>query len=99
MSVIKSQENGVLTLRVEGALNNKTSPMLEEALSAAIDEAKQIRVDFADTKYVSSAGLRVVLMGLKKAKKNEVSIKFANVSSSVLEVLDATGFSDIMDIE
>ena len=99
MSVIKSQESGVLTLRVEGALNNATSPMLEEALSAAIDEAKQISVDFADTKYVSSAGLRVILIGLKKAKKNGVTIKFVNVSTSVLDVLDATGFSDFMDIE
>ena len=99
MAINKSQENGVLTLSLEGALDNKTSPELQTALTSALDEAKQIRLNFAGAPYITSAGIRVLLLGLKTAKAKGVSIKLSNVSEGIMEMFEVIGFLDILDIE
>ncbi|MCL2003947.1 MAG: STAS domain-containing protein [Oscillospiraceae bacterium] len=96
MTIDKKLENGCLTLTLEGRLDTATSPQLQDVLNPAFDESKEIILDFAGLAYVSSAGLRVLLMGQKTAQAKEVSMKLCNVSDDIMEVFEMTGFSDIL---
>ena len=98
MIISKIPENGKLTFALEGRLDTTTAPQLQDALIPAFDEVKEITLDFSNLVYVSSAGLRVLLMGQKEAKKKDGSMTLVHVSEEIMEVLEMTGFSDMLNI-
>ena len=99
MNIIKTNGDGNVTLALDGRLDTTTAPLLQDQLIPAFDEAKEIRLDFSQLAYVSSAGLRVLLMGQKTAKAKGASMVLCGVSPEIMEVLDMTGFSDMLTIE
>ncbi len=99
MTINKVQKNGKLILDIEGRLDTATAPQLQGVLIPAFDDCKEIALDFAELVYVSSAGLRVLLMGQKQAKKTDGTMTLQNVSDEVMEVLEMTGFTDMLTIE
>ena len=99
MTINKTVENDTLVLVLEGRLDTVSSPLLENALVSALEEAKKITMDFAKLAYISSAGLRVLLMGQKSAKANDAAITITGVSEEIMEIFEMTGFSDILTIE
>jgi anti-anti-sigma factor len=98
MTIRQTHENGKLTLSLEGRLDTTTSPQFQDTLISAFDEAKEIVLDFAKLVYVSSAGLRALLIGQKTASAKSASLMVCNVSGDVMEVLDMTGFSTMLTI-
>jgi anti-anti-sigma factor len=99
MTVTKNQDGDKLVIALEGRLDTTTAPELQEKLVPEFDTAKHIRLDFKDLAYVSSAGLRVILLGEKTAKAKGAVMSLVNVSSEILEIFEMTGFSDILTIE
>ena len=99
MTIHKTLENGKLTLALVGRLDTTTAPQLQEALIPAFGEAEEVRLDFSQLAYVSSAGLRVLLMGEKTAKTKSAKLTLAGVSTEIMEVFDMTGFSEILHFE
>ncbi len=98
MTITKTEENGKLTLAIEGRLDTTTAPQLQEVLVPAFDESKEITLDFKEVIYVASAGLRVLLMGQKQAKKTGGTMAVTGVSEEVMEVFEMTGFADMLTI-
>lgn len=96
---IKADKNGsALFLAIEGRLDTTTAPSLEAELSKYQD-CDEVNFDFSKLDYISSAGLRVLLSEQKQmnAKKGKMTLK--NVNDTVMEVLQITGFVDILTIE
>lgn len=93
------EKNGAtIKVSIEGRLDTTTSPELEKTLESNIGDAKDLILDMAKLDYVSSAGLRVLLSMHKKM--NAVgTLKLINVGDMVMEVLEMTGFADILAIE
>ena len=88
---IKKEQNGTaLTIKVIGRLDAGSAPELSKELTTALNDVTDLTFDFAELKYIASAGLRVLLVAQKR--------KLINVSESVLEVLDMTGFASLMTI-
>jgi len=98
MNTSKTQENGRITIEIEGRLDTTTAPQLEAELVPAFAEAGDIMLDFAKLEYVSSAGLRVLLIGQKAAKAKGASMTVSNVSEDIMEVLEMTGFDEMLTI-
>ncbi len=98
MTINKTQKNEKIIFAIEGRLDTTTAPQLQEVLIPAFDESKDITLDFAELVYVSSAGLRVLLMGQKQAKKTGGAMSLTGVSEEVMEVLEMTGFADMLTI-
>ena len=98
MTINKTQENGKLTLALEGRLDTTTAPQLQDVLIPSFDDAIEIVLDFTKLAYVSSAGLRVLLMGQKTAKAKELSMTLTGVSEEIMEVFEMTGFADMLTI-
>ena len=98
MIINKTQENGKLVTALDGRLDTAAAPLLQDVLIPAFDEAKEILLDFSRLAYVSSAGLRILLMGQKTANAKGASLALTGVSDDVMEILDMTGFSDMLTI-
>ena len=98
MVINKSQKNGTLMLALEGRLDTVTAPQVQNALIPAFDEADAVELDFTKLAYVSSAGLRVLLMGQKTANKKGASMSISGVSEEIMEVFEMTGFADMLTI-
>ena len=98
MTITKQQNGTALTLAVSGRLDTTTSPELEQELSASLDSADSLILDFSGLDYVSSAGLRV-LLSAHKQMSGKGGMKVKNVNEIVREVFDVTGFADILTIE
>ena len=96
--VEKKSEGKNVTLVLSGRLDTSTAPELEAAVKASVEGTENLIFDFEELDYISSAGLRVLLSALKMMSK-QGSMKITNVSESVSEVFDITGFSDILTIE
>lgn len=96
-SVLKRIENDTLYLELIGRVDTSNANQIEQAI-------QNIRADFTGTNYIidaaklefiSSAGLRIVLRLLKEVKQ----LKIINVSTDVYEILDMTGFTDMLTVE
>ena len=86
-----------LKAALHGNIDTTNAPMVEKTLFdfLAGNPAQNAEVDCEDLKYISSAGLRVILR-LKKAIKDT---RIFNVSSEVYEIFDVTGFTEMMDVQ
>jgi len=98
MTLTKTKEDGKITIALEGKLSVNSSSQLQDMLIPAFDEASEVVLDFAELIYVSSAGLRVLLVGDETATKKGGSMRLTNVSQDIMEVFDMTGFTSILDI-
>lgn len=98
MNISKMQNDGKTVFTLSGRLDTTTSPQLQEVLLPEFDASKHIELNFAELSYVSSAGLRVLLMGQKTAKSKAASMTLSNVSPEIMEVFEMTGFSAILNV-
>ncbi|MBO4580147.1 MAG: anti-sigma factor antagonist [Clostridiales bacterium] len=88
-------ENVNITLK--GRIDSTNAPATEQEVMAKIKDAQgaPVVIDMEDLEYISSAGLRVLL----KVKKTNPDLKIVNVSSEVYEILEMTGFTEMMTVE
>ena len=98
MTIEKAQNNGALTLALEGRLDTVTAPQLEAELKNSLEGAESLTLDFSKLDYISSAGLRV-LLSAHKILASKGGMKVTNVNEIVREVFEVTGFADILNIE
>jgi len=98
MNINKTQNGEKTVLALSGRLDTTTAPKLQEVLIPEFDGAKCVELDFAELAYVSSAGLRVLLMGEKTAKAKGGKFRLVNVPEEIMEVFEMTGFADMLTI-
>lgn len=98
MEISKKKEENKLTLGLSGRLDTLTAPQLEAVIQNELDGVTDLVLDLKDLVYVSSAGLRVFLLGQKTMNKKG-SMTLCNVCDDIKEVLTITGFADIFTIE
>lgn len=98
MNIVSVRNGASLTLAPEGRLDTVSAPQLEEAIFGPEGGAETLILDFEKLSYISSAGLRVLLMAQKKLSVRG-GMKLIRVSEPILEILETTGFTDILTIE
>ena len=96
MEIVKNVENGKLEIKLIGQLDTTTAPMLEKEVSV-LDGLKDIVFDFSELEYISSAGLRVLLV-VYKSKPADANMTIKNANDEVLEVFEITGLIDVFNI-
>ena len=98
MDVNSSKEEGVFTIAVEGKIDGATAPELESRLLEWLDQGEtRIILDLQGVYYISSAGLRVVLMGAKRLQ-NKGRLVLAGLRSEVREIFEMAGFDTILEM-
>ena len=85
-------------IRIVGRLDTITAPNLDKIINEELGDTKNLVMDMKVLEYISSAGLRVLLGAQKKMQKIG-SMKVTGVCEAVMDVLEMTGFADILVIE
>ncbi|MDE7161236.1 MAG: STAS domain-containing protein [Anaeroplasmataceae bacterium] len=91
------EKEDTLFLSIKGRVDTLTAPILEKSLQKEWT-TKNLLIDLKDLEYVSSAGLRVFLAALKKAKSQNGALKLFNINDSVMEVFEITGFKKLFQL-
>lgn len=99
MKIDQSREGSSLGLKLEGRLDTITAPELEAVLSDSLGSVDSLTMDFSALEYLSSAGLRVLLGAQKQMNRQQGEMVIKNVNTTIMEVFEITGFSDILTIE
>lgn len=99
MTINKTVNGSELTIGLVGRLDTNTSPTLETELKTALESVSGVVFDLAELAYISSAGLRVLLMAQKAMNAKSGSMVIRNCSADIMDIFDVTGFVDILNIE
>ena len=98
MKIVKELNKNELTIKPVGEINSVTAPELEEVIKNDLDGVDRLIFDFSELEYLSSAGLRVLLVAQRlMSKKGQMSVR--HVNSNVMEILEITGFNNVLDID
>ena len=98
MNIEKNVNGAVTTLKIIGRLDTTTAPALEATIDGCITGVQELILDCTALEYVSSAGLRVLLKSQKQMNA-QGSMNLINVSEDVMDILEMTGFADILVIK
>lgn len=96
MTIKEVKGDGEITLELEGRVDTITAPELQQAILVAFQKEKKLILDFTNIEYISSAGLRALLIGEKTAKSKGGSMLITGASEAVKEVFNVTGFLKIL---
>lgn len=100
MDMTQERDGDVVVVRLSGRLDSSAAPDAEGRLSAAISgAAPRIAIDMSALTYVSSAGLRVLLVVAKKVQQQNGKLALGGLAENVRAVFAATGFDTIIVIE
>ena len=97
MDVSYRIDRDILYISIEGRIDASNAAQAEEKIFNIKGENpdKHVVIDADALEYISSAGLRVIL----KLRKEEPKLAIINVAADVYEVLDMTGFTDMVTVE
>jgi len=90
---------GVVTLQIIGRIDSLTSQTVQQYLENLTESGKRkIVIDFTQINYISSAGLRILLLFQKQLKKVDGEIILCNLSPAIADVLRMSGFINLFRI-
>lgn len=98
MTITTNQGETGITMLVEGRVDTNTSPQLQAEILKQFQSAKALTLDFAQVPYISSAGLRALLIGQKTAASKGATMAMVNLQEQVMTVLEMSGFDSILTI-
>jgi len=99
MTIDAATHGDLLVVSPAGRIDSNTSPALEAFLLERIDGgAARISVDFSGVTYISSAGLRVLLLAAKRTRAAKGSLTMHAMSPEIREVFEISGFLSILKV-
>jgi anti-anti-sigma factor len=98
MEVTERKRDSVMIVGIEGRVDAITASTLESKIGDIVAREKLLLLDCSGLEYMSSSGLRVLLLLVKKLKSLGGKIVLFAVQESVKEVFDISGFSKLFTI-
>ena len=100
MQITTNISNQNLIISLSGRLDTVTSPQLEEEINrSSFEEIETVTLNMRSLEYISSAGLRVILMLHKKLAGINGRLKLINVNDMIMEIFTMTGMDSFLEIE
>ena len=98
MGIAESREGAILVLSPEGRLDAQAAPTLQARVLEKLEGGdKLLLFDLGKLEYISSAGLRVILVAAKKLKGVDGRLVVCSLTDGVKEVFRVSGFDSIVD--
>ena len=99
MEVKFNKQSSSLTVVISGNIDTVTAPELDSQLQENLSGIKDLVLDFAAVDYISSAGLRVILMANQQMEDVDGNMSVKNVNEDVRDVFEMTGFDSLLNLE
>lgn len=99
MQISQQDARGAAILSLVGRFDELATSEVERAFTSVLNnEDRGLIVDMAGVEYVSSSGLRVLLMLMKAMKNQQRVLKLCNLSPFVAEVFEVSNFAVMFDV-
>ncbi|WP_028611990.1 STAS domain-containing protein [Paenibacillus harenae] len=99
MNIQATEKNGVTIIPLEGRLDGSNATVAEQAFLQLLAEGKQQFIfDLSGLQYISSAGLRVILVAAKKLRASKGRMVCASLTEQVYDVFEMSGFTTILEM-
>jgi anti-anti-sigma factor len=99
MEIIQKENGGIVNFAIKGRLDAVTSAEAEKEFGKIFNENKtRLLVDLEGLEYISSAGLRILLVVAKRMQQKGGKVALCNLAENVREVFEISGFSSIFKI-
>ena len=98
MTVRIQRSGSAATLYAEGRVDTNSAPSFAARMEEALPGTTDLTLDFSDLSYISSSGLRAVMLAVRTMSR-QGSIRIVNVQPGVYEILETTGFTGLCDVE
>lgn len=99
MEIRKEKNGNALILHLSGKLAIKEAQVLDQVVRTELSGITDLTLDMTEVPYISSAGLRVLIIAQNMMDEVGGTLTITHVSEMVGSVLQLTGFSDFMKIE
>lgn len=96
LSVEYARQGDVLRCRADGRIDTISAPLLMEIIDTQCEGLGELQVDAEKLEYISSAGLRVLMLAVKKL--GDGSVEVINASDGVKETFATTGFDEFIRV-
>ena len=98
MSIHVENREGVALIRPTGRIDSGNATEFESLVTAKLNEgAQKLVFDFGDLDFMSSAGLRVVLVAGKRMRESKGRLAFAGLRDNVHDVFAMSGFLKLFE--
>jgi len=88
-----------VVLRAVGPVDSITAASLQEPLLRAVESSSgAVQLDLAQVSYLSSAGMRVLLLAAKALQKRGERLRLLNVPQQIHSLLNLAGFTSFIDV-
>jgi len=98
VEISEKQDGKFSVLTPLGRLDNETSPEFQVKILYAVASGGAVVVDLSQVEYISSAGLRALMMASKKAKATNGRLAVAALTPMVKEIFDISRFSLVVQV-
>ncbi len=99
MEITQEEENGIVSISIEGRLDADSSPEAEKVVKEALaGETKRVLFDLSALEYLSGAGLRVLLSAAKEMRRRDGKIVLCSLNEFVKEIFEVSGFQSLIPI-
>ncbi len=95
MELTTERQDGVLSVRVSGRIDGSNAREFEEAIE---ESDRAVIMDFEELSYISSAGLRAVLLTAKTLRNQGAKFVLCSLSDPIQEIFEMSGFDKIIAI-
>lgn len=100
VSVVHEDKEDVRVIRVSGRLDAVNAGAAETSVLELLDPGhRKVLMDLSGVTYLSSAGMRMLLVTSKKLKTMEGRFVVCCVDDNVMDVLKMSGFDHVLDIQ
>ena len=99
MEITKNYDGNELTMSVVGEIDTFTASDLENEINSEMDTFDSLILDFEKVEYISSSGLRILILTKKKLQPRKKKFKIINASEIIKDIFSESGFDKILDIE
>jgi anti-anti-sigma factor len=101
MKISDRRIDNAVVLEVTGRIDNDTSEtfrlLLSPFLRGCTREGDRLVLDFSGVDYISSVGLRVLMLAAKQARKQGGTVVVANLHSVVREIFEISRFNLVFE--
>jgi len=99
MEIERYKQDRFCVIQVKGRMDAVSAPEFETACAKCMEQGDTaFVVDLAGLEYISSAGLRAMLVVAKKLKSNNGSISFCSLTPTVERVFSISGFRSMFSV-
>ena len=99
MNTEKIYNDKELTIKVESQIDTVTAPDFENEINDEMGKFDSLILDFEKLEYISSAGLRVLIMTQKKLHSQSIPCTIINASDMIKNIIEVSGLDNILNIQ